>query len=113
MRWRLFIEEYSPDLPYIKGENNVVADALSRLPKQSTPLEDSQEVLYSVIKCYGKAHKDAPKYDFHPLSFSHLEAEQQSDPLLKKELQKIQASIKSKNILGEEKIDHSLATMSK
>ena len=33
MRWRLFIEEYSPDLQYIKGENNVVADALSRLPK--------------------------------------------------------------------------------
>ena len=29
MRWRLYIEEYSPDLHYIKGENNVVADALS------------------------------------------------------------------------------------
>jgi RNase H-like domain found in reverse transcriptase len=33
MRWRHFIEEYSPDLQYIKGENNVVADALSRLPQ--------------------------------------------------------------------------------
>ena len=32
MRWRLFIEEYSPNLKYIKGEENVVADALSRLP---------------------------------------------------------------------------------
>ncbi len=29
MRWRLFIEEYSPDQTYIKGEDNVVADALS------------------------------------------------------------------------------------
>ena len=29
MRWRLYIEEYSPDLRYIKGENNIVADALS------------------------------------------------------------------------------------
>jgi hypothetical protein len=28
MRWRLFIEEYSPDLQYIKWENNVVADIL-------------------------------------------------------------------------------------
>jgi hypothetical protein len=32
MRWRLFIEEYAPNLQYIKGVRNVVADALSRLP---------------------------------------------------------------------------------
>ena len=38
MRWRLFIEEYSPDLRYIKGEQNVVADALSRLPKEPAKL---------------------------------------------------------------------------
>ena len=31
MRWRLILEEYGPVLEYIKGENNVVADALSRL----------------------------------------------------------------------------------
>ena len=31
MRWRLYIEEYSPDLQYIKGTTNVIADALSRL----------------------------------------------------------------------------------
>jgi hypothetical protein len=32
MQWQLFIEEYSPDLRYMKGAENVVADALSRLP---------------------------------------------------------------------------------
>ena len=31
MRWRLIIEEYSPELIYVKGETNIVADALSRL----------------------------------------------------------------------------------
>ena len=31
MRWRLILEEYGPELRYIKGENNIVADALSRL----------------------------------------------------------------------------------
>ena len=31
MRWRLTIEEYGPELIYIKGETNVVADALSHL----------------------------------------------------------------------------------
>ena len=37
MRWRLYIEEYSPELHYIKGEDNDVADALSRLPKEEAP----------------------------------------------------------------------------
>lgn len=36
LRWRLEIEEYGPELIYVKGKDNVVADALSRLPlKQS------------------------------------------------------------------------------
>ena len=30
MRWRLLIEEYGPELRYIKGEENIVADVLSR-----------------------------------------------------------------------------------
>ncbi|OWZ14800.1 LOW QUALITY PROTEIN: Pol Polyprotein [Phytophthora megakarya] len=32
MRWRLEIEEFSPIFHYIPGSNNVVTDALSRLP---------------------------------------------------------------------------------
>ena len=31
MCWRLILEEFGPELKYIKGENNIVADALSRL----------------------------------------------------------------------------------
>ena len=31
MRWRLILEEFSPELVYIKGSKNIVADALSRL----------------------------------------------------------------------------------
>ena len=30
--WRLILEEYSPEIEYIKGEKNIVADPLSRLP---------------------------------------------------------------------------------
>ena len=31
MRWRLVLEEYSPELIYIKGEDNTVANGLSCL----------------------------------------------------------------------------------
>ena len=37
MRWRLYIERYSPDLKYIKGESYVVADTLSRLDMDKQP----------------------------------------------------------------------------
>jgi hypothetical protein len=32
MCWRLLIEQFGPELIYIKGKHNVAADALSRLP---------------------------------------------------------------------------------
>ena len=31
IRWRLILEEYNPELIYIQGSKNIVADALSRL----------------------------------------------------------------------------------
>jgi RNase H-like domain found in reverse transcriptase len=31
MRWHLIIEEFGPKLTYIKGANDMVADALSRM----------------------------------------------------------------------------------
>ena len=31
-RWRLLLEEFSPSFHYLKGSNNLVADALSRVP---------------------------------------------------------------------------------
>ena len=41
MHWRLYIEEYSPDLKYVKGDNNIVADTLSQLDIKSDPLEEA------------------------------------------------------------------------
>jgi RNase H-like domain found in reverse transcriptase len=42
MRWRLLIEEHGPTLEYVKGVNNVVADALSRL-ELDPPLETESD----------------------------------------------------------------------
>ena len=35
-RWRLLLEEYNPEIVYIKGEDNTVADAISRLEYDPT-----------------------------------------------------------------------------
>jgi hypothetical protein len=93
MRWRLFIEEYSPDLRYIKGEDNVVADALSRLPKElakldrvETPLEESMEAFYTIMDCLAKEKEST--IDHHPLSYATLDTAQQACPDIKKELRK-------------------------
>ena len=47
MRWRLILKEFGPELKYIKGENNVVADALSRIE-----MSDNQEIL-NISEIYG------------------------------------------------------------
>ena len=38
MRWRLILKEFGPELKYIKGENNVVAEALVTIKISSISL---------------------------------------------------------------------------
>ena len=46
MRWRLILEEYGPDLRYIKGEDNIVADALSRLDMVDTEVQQHEQLSF-------------------------------------------------------------------
>ena len=55
MRWCLLIEECSPKLTYIKGENNIVVDVFSRLEidfNVSSPPESLEQLLISNMKCF-------------------------------------------------------------
>ncbi len=52
IRWRHLLEEYSPQWEYVKGENNVVADALSRLPidtTQTANIENDEYDAYAFV----------------------------------------------------------------
>ena len=46
MSWRLILEEFGPELKYIKGENNVVSDALFRLE-----MSDNQDI-FNISELY-------------------------------------------------------------
>jgi hypothetical protein len=82
MRWRLFTEEYSPDLQKVDRDNNVVANALSCLPQKSLSWEDLKD--YSLDECHKNERKNTRAYNFHPMSYEHLEIAQQHDTHEKK-----------------------------
>ena len=42
MRWRLILEEFGPDITHIKGEDNIVADAISRLPTTNQDQDETR-----------------------------------------------------------------------
>ena len=76
MRWRLIIEEFGPNLRYIKGENNIVADALSRL--ELTEEEFSPE-------CF--AFDDDTDDEAYPLAYAKIRTAQQQDNTLQQTFQ--------------------------
>ena len=75
MRWRLLIEEFGPELRYIKGENNIVADVLSRL--------GIKEEEFSLDAF---AFDDGDYPDSYPLSLKEIVAEQKKDVNLQTKL---------------------------
>ena len=100
MRWRLILEEYSPELRYIKGEHNIVADALSRLSLKESDDDSARiaegiskeveaEVATTILKSTQAAMtyadlflddediRDCPKH--YPLHYRRLQVEQQRE----------------------------------
>jgi hypothetical protein len=78
MRWRLMLEEYGPELRYIKGEQNVVADALSRLDMLATHPESDEEIaeLFAAdTSTWAKAF---------PLAYRDIETSQSTDAEIQK-----------------------------
>ena len=72
MRWRLIIEEFVPELKYIKGENNVVSDALSRLE-----MSDNQDIL-KISELYGYDDKYLPD-SAYPIRYHDIAKAQKTD----------------------------------
>ena len=79
MRWRLILEEFGPELTYIKGANNVVADTLSRLE-----IIDNQDIL-NISDIYGYNDEDLPD-SAYPICYHDISKAQETDAKLKQNL---------------------------
>ena len=91
MRWRLILEEYGPELRYIKGEHNIVADALSRLDLKDDETQESNS-----LELFADDVKDFPT-DFC-LSYKEIEYRQRKDAYLQKKLKDKDTPYKLKTI---------------
>eukprot|EP00804_Cyclotella_cryptica_P006700 CCRYP_008641-RA/>CCRYP_008641-RA protein AED:0.32 eAED:0.30 QI:0/-1/0/1/-1/1/1/0/549 len=102
-RWRLLLEEYGPEIVYIKGIHNTVADAISRL--DFGPTKDVKENWMTFTKCWcyytmqaeedpsPVKHSDLMNFVFanrseenaiYPLTVREIAAAQQTDKTLNK-----------------------------
>jgi hypothetical protein len=53
-QWRLLLEEYAPEIVYIKGVHNTVVDAISRL--EYNPVQNStNEYTHATVRVYCQA----------------------------------------------------------
>ena len=71
MRWRLILEEFGPELKYIKGENIVVADAISRFE-----ISDNQDIL-NIYELYGYDDADLPD-SAYPIRYQDISKAQKT-----------------------------------
>jgi hypothetical protein len=73
MHWRLILEEYAPEFLYLKGEHNIVADALSRLELVTTTEHSSgeQHDIHYLADHFGLEDDDLPA-DAYPLHYKTI-----------------------------------------
>ena len=78
LHWRLLLEEFHPTFTYLKGEDNVTADTLSRLPLDASLIDDDaiEDQLNESLLFYPAT---VPQF---PLAFENIQAAQQADPTM-------------------------------
>lgn len=75
LRWRMTIEDYVPIFHYVKGPDNVVADALSRLPIDPVAPEESFNV---IAECFDASPTTWRRFQ-QPITIAEIGRKQKKD----------------------------------
>ena len=79
MRWRLILEEFGPEFKCIKGENNLVADALSCLE-----MSNNQDI-NNISELYGYGDEDLLDSTY-PICYYDIAKTKKTDAKLKQKI---------------------------
>ena len=101
MRWRVLLEEFGPEIVYIKGVHNTVADAISRLDiaSEAPPYTDTKQQMCFAMRLFtstkrsdtalelavqrGNDHLDIDSEEPFPLDLERVAHEQNEDKQLR------------------------------
>ena len=115
-RWTLMCQEYAIDLQYLPGKNNVIADALSRLPQVEESSADLETTLDNTLtnRVHSLQIQETPegearqvpeeiehRADFipvkSPFSFAELRAHQEKDAFCREIIGRLKSTKPEKN----------------
>ena len=88
IRWRLLIEEFGPTIKYIKGEENIEADQLSRLDIEDSVEWNEYTFLYQKLFDIFMFHPAHIKGKEFPVNLSLIARSQRNDEMIKQMKQK-------------------------
>ncbi len=80
MRWRLIIEEFGPELIYVQGQKNIIADSLSRLAIAESATQEItyEQLLMQNAETFAQEKESLPR-NIYPLNFKLIAREQSLD----------------------------------
>ena len=96
-RWRLLLEEYGPEIIYIKGIHNTVADAISRLEIVPRTLKQERQnwMIRTKLWCRTKCSHKMEKDEILNYVFAHRNDDKEIFPLTVEEIAQAQKKDKS------------------
>ncbi len=103
IRWRLLLEEYDPTFEHVKGNDNVIADALSRLDADFSkePLGNTEEELAQAF--VGEGEEEDAQFPLQPLLVAKY---QEKDKKLKKKMKEKPSDFSTISVEGQDLITH-------